>query len=151
MAIMGPGGINGKVALNRGSARRPTTKPASTKPTTEPWQDTAEPLPDTVEPWEVEVAPGYIRPGPLAEGEEGFGEQHRWRWATSRISPDIDTQDYAAMFAATQPSGDPTTKPTTKPEYPDEKEYLPAGIGNKAISLRRGDVHGCILRDFFDL
>jgi polygalacturonase len=145
VAIMGPGGINGKDALNRGSARRPTTKPATSKPTTEPWQDTTQPDADTVEPWEIEAGPGDVRPGPLPEDPDGK-EHHRWRWATSRISPDIDTQDYAAMFAATQPSGDPTTKPTTKPEYPDEKEYLAPGIGNKAISLK--NVHGCILRDF---
>jgi hypothetical protein len=57
----------------------------------------------------------------------------------------MDTQDYAAMMAATQPS-DPTTQPTTKPEYPDYKETLAPGIGNKAISLK--NVRGCILRDF---
>jgi polygalacturonase len=141
VAILGPGLIDGKDALNRGSPKPPTTKPSATQP----WQDTTQPSADTVEPWDVEVGPNDIRPGPVTQPSDK-PDHRRWRWATSRISPDMDTQDYAAMYAATQPSVEPTTKPTTKPEYPDEKEILGPGIGNKAISLK--NVRGCILRDF---
>ena len=147
VAILGPGMIDGKDALNRGSPKAKEDKPKKPKvdSTTQPWQDTTEPSADTEEPWDVEVATDDIRSGPLTD-ESDSSIHHRWRWATSRISPDIPTQDYAAMFAATQPAIEPTTEPTTKPEYPDEKERLDAGIGNKAISLK--NVHGCILRDF---
>jgi polygalacturonase len=145
VAILGPGTIDGKDALNRGSPKpKPTTMPATTQPTTQPWQDTTQPSDDTVEPWEVEVGPDDIEPGPVTEPEEA--RHARWRWDTTKISPEIPTQDYAAMFAATQPSTEPTTEPTTKPEYPDEKEILGPGIGNKAISLK--SAHNVILRDF---
>ena len=148
VAILGPGMINGKDALNRGSAKPPPPKIVNghkIDPTTQPWQDTTQPSADTEEPWDVEVAPDDIESGPVTDSEEDVSH-HRWRWATSRISPEMDSQDYSAMFAATQPSTEPTTEPTTKPEYPDDKEKLDAGIGNKAISLK--NVHGCILRDF---
>jgi hypothetical protein len=92
----------------------------------------------------VETSDGDIVPGPATEPDE-VGKHHRWRWATSRIAPDIPTQDYSAMFAATQPATEPTTEPTTKPEYPDQNEELGPGIGNKAISLK--NVHGCLIRD----
>jgi polygalacturonase len=148
VAILGPGMINGKDALNRGSPKPEapkTPKGPKIDPTTQPWQDTTQPSADTEEPWDVEVAPDDVEPGPVTDAEEDVSH-HRWRWATQRFPQDIDTQDLSAMYAATQPSIEPTTKPTTKPEYPDEKERLDAGIGNKAISLK--NVHGCILRDF---
>jgi polygalacturonase len=145
VAILGPGMINGKDALNRGSPKPEKPKDPKADPTTQPWQDTTQPSEDTEEPWDVEVAPDDIRPGPVTDAQEDVS--HRpWRWATQRFATDDDTQDYAAMFAATQPSIEPTTQPTTKPEYPDAKEKLDAGIGNKAISLK--NVRGCILRDF---
>jgi polygalacturonase len=145
VAILGPGMIDGKDALNRGSPKPvPSTQPATTQPTTEPWQDTTQPSDDTEEPWEVEVGADDIRRGPVTEPAEV--RKARWRWATSQISPDIATQDYQAMYAATQPATEPTTEPTTQPQYPDDKEALPAGIGNKAISLK--NVHNVILRDF---
>jgi polygalacturonase len=146
VAIMGPGMIDGKDALNRGSPKPPTPKAGWPKidPTTQPWQDTTQPSSDTVEPWDVMVSPDDIEPGPATD--TGEDESHKpWRWATQRFPQDIDSQDLAAMYAATQPT-DPTTKPTTRPEYPDEKETLAPGIGNKAISLK--NVRGCILRDF---
>lgn len=142
VAILGPGMIDGKDALNRGSPKPKSGAPKP--PTTQPWQDTTQPSDDTVEPWDVEVNPEDIKPGPVTEPAEM--RHHRWRWATTRISMDIATQDYAAMFAATQPSVEPTTEPTTKPEYPDEKETLASGIGNKAIALKHA--HNVILRDF---
>ena len=145
VAILGPGMINGKDALNRGSAKPDKPKDPKADPTTQPWQDTTQPSEDTEEPWDVEVAPDDIRPGPVTDAEEDMS--HRpWRWATQRFPSDDDTQDLAAMFAATQPSIEPTTQPTTKPEYPDTKEKLDPGIGNKAISLK--NVRGVILRDF---
>ena len=141
VAILGPGLIDGKDALNRGSPK-PDNKKPTTWPTTEPWQDTTQPSVDTQEPWEVQMGGKDIRVGPV----EAAGASTRpWRWAMNRIPTDMQSQDYAAMYVATQPS-DPTTKPTTKPEYPDPKEELAAGIGNKAISLK--NVRGCILRDF---
>jgi len=145
IAILGPGLIDGKDALNRGTPPPKTPPKPATQPSTQPWQDTTEPSPDTEEPWDVEIAPGDIRPGPVTEPSVD-AEPHRWRWATSRISTDIDTQDYSAMFVATQPSTEPTTQPTTKPEYPNDSDTLPAGLGNKAIALK--NVRGCILRDF---
>ncbi len=145
VSILGPGMIDGKDALNRGSPKPvPSTQPATTQPTTEPWQNTTQPSDDTEEPWEVEVAADDIRPGPVTQPEEV--RKARWRWATTKISQDIPTQDYQAMYAATQPATEPTTLPTTQPQYPDDKEALPAGIGNKAISLK--NVHNVILRDF---
>jgi polygalacturonase len=160
VAILGPGMISGKDALNRGAPAKkedkkkkattgPTTEPTTqptTEPTTQPWEDTTQPSADTEEPWDVEVAPDDIRPGPVTDSTQPSIEHRRWRWATSRISPDIPTQDYSAMFAATQPATEPTTTPSTQPEYPSVKDTLDAGIGNKAISLK--NVHGCILRDF---
>ena len=149
VAILGPGMIYGKDALNRGNPPpkpKPNPDDAKNDPAaTQPWQDTTQPSDDTEEPWDVEVAPDDIRPGPVTDAEEDVSH-NRWRWATSRIPPEIDTMDFSAMFAATQPSTEPTTQPTTKPEYPSEKDTLPAGIGNKAISLK--NVRGCILRDF---
>jgi polygalacturonase len=149
VAILGPGMIDGKDALNRGwpqpPATQPSTQPSTTQPTTQPWQDTTQPSDDTEEPWEVEVSPEDIRPGPVTQ--PSMEAKHApWRWATTKISQDIPTQDYQAMFAATQPATEPTTEPTTQPEYPNDKEALPAGIGNKAISLK--NVHNVILRDF---
>jgi polygalacturonase len=141
VAIEGPGMIDGKDALNRGQPKPKADAPKP--PTTQPWQDTTQPSDDTVEPWDVEVSPDEIEPGPVTQPAQM--RHHRWRWATSRISPEIPTDDYAAMFAATQPSVEPATKPS-KPEYPDEKETLPAGIGDKAISLKHA--HNVILRDF---
>jgi hypothetical protein len=92
----------------------------------------------------VEVGPDDIEPGPVTRPSDPSFHR-RWRWATTRISPDINTQDYLAMYDATQPS-DPTTQPATRPEYPNDREELAAGIGNKAISLK--NVRNCILRDF---
>lgn len=144
VAIVGPGKISGKDALNRGTVKKPA-KNEKKPPTTEPWQYTDPPPPDTEEPWDWEDSSGEIHHEP-DEMLDSYLDIERWRWATKRFPAEIDTADYQAMFAATQPSGDPTTKPGTKPDYPDEKDTLPAGIGNKAISLKH--VRGCILRDF---
>ncbi|MGD0540510.1 MAG: glycosyl hydrolase family 28-related protein [Tepidisphaeraceae bacterium] len=140
VAILGPGMIDGKDALNRGWPK----PPATTQPTTEPWQDTTQPSDDTQEPWEVEVGSEDIRPGPVTQ--PWLARRAPWRWATSRISPDIPSEDYQAMYAATQPATEPTTLPATQPDYPNEKDTLPSGIGNKAIALK--NVHNVILRDF---
>jgi polygalacturonase len=143
VAILGPGEINGKDALNRGTVKKPV-KNEKKPPTTEPWQYTEPPPVDTEEPWDWEDASGTMHHEP-EETIDSYLDIDRWRWATKRFPPEIDTADYQAMFAATQPSGDPTTKPATRPDYPDEKDTLPSGIGNKAISLK--NVRGCILRD----
>jgi len=154
VSILGPGVISGLNALNRGSARPETVavdgvdasgkKVKKKVPKPAPWETTTEPSPDAEVPWEVEVAKGDIRPGPVTQPSE-TGKPRKWRWATSRLSPDIPTQDYSAIIATTQPIIEPATKPTTKPEYPDEKEELGPGIGNKAIAIKRG--HNVIIRD----
>ncbi len=67
VGIVGPGMIDGKDALNRGSSKPPTTKPS----TTQPWQDTTQPSDDTVEPWEVEVTPEEIESRRRDDGAGG--------------------------------------------------------------------------------
>ena len=63
VAILGPGMINGKDALNRGSPKPEKPKNPKADPTTQPWQDTTQPSADTEEPWDVEVVPDDIRRG----------------------------------------------------------------------------------------
>ena len=124
VAILGPGTIDGKDALNRGSPKpKPTTMPATTQPTTQPWQDTTQPSDDTVEPWEVEVGPDDIEPGPVTEPEEacgmpaGVGTRRRYRRKfRRRIMP------RCSRPRSRRPSRPPSRRPSRN--IPTKRKYL---------------------------
>ncbi|HTW93976.1 MAG TPA: glycosyl hydrolase family 28 protein, partial [Tepidisphaeraceae bacterium] len=59
----------------------------------------------------------------------------------------LDTADYGTVLIPKPPSTQPTTQPATKPafEYPNDKDTLPAGVGNKSIALK--NCNDVIIRD----
>jgi polygalacturonase len=119
VAILGPGMIDGKDALNRGwyAAKKAATSAPSATTTgsaTEPIDDV---MMEEYDDSEME---------PLPSGDD-------------------PTDDYQAALAATQPTSEPSTEPATHPDYPTEKDTLGPGIGNKAIAIRGG--HHVVIRD----
>jgi polygalacturonase len=115
VTIEGPGLIYGK-GLSHGQLPKSsaTTKPAkksSTRPTTR---------------------------GSNEENGTGSGKRRRRRRKAPATLPSPYNLDDRAWPPA--PSTEPTSQPTTKPMwdfgYPNDKDTLPAGIGNKTIALK---------------